>query len=256
MTILKNIIKVSLLFLNMPIPRREKPIGKEFLTSKQDDSFSIPENTKEKLESKISEEYDGRYGDIEMNKESFDFLKELEKQVGKEFIVGDIIINKIVINEYGELLELDLERADISELPKLPSDLKLFNCSKTSIDVLPKLPNTLEVLYCNKTSIRELPELPAGLQVLGCSETSIRELPALPDRLRELDCSDTSIVALPELPSALEYLVFSNTFISELPELPSGLENLYCKNTPFSNNKKNEQQLTKYCWEHNIFLYI
>jgi Leucine-rich repeat (LRR) protein len=46
-------------------------------------------------------------------------------------------------------IKLDLENLELTELPKLPDNLKYLTCSNNKLSSLPKLPTNLEFLNCS-----------------------------------------------------------------------------------------------------------
>jgi len=217
----------------MPIPQLQSERGKSFLSGEQNTGFEVPVGVVDKIKKEAKKEY--KYGEHIVNRETYDFLRSLEGQIG--------------ISEVLEVISRDNTKIENGDLIKL-------NCNATQIITLPELPASLQVLYCSHTSIISLPKLPTGLQELGCSFAPITSLPELPAGLRELHCLETKITSLPELPAGLQLLSCSNTKITSLPELPASLTKLDCYYTPLSENLEEVSKIEKYCKEHNIFLSI
>ena len=73
-------------------------------------------------------------------------------------------------------MELDYHGKSLTELPKLPDDLKVLSCFGNRLTQLPKLPNGLQKLMCTCNQIKRLPKLPDGLQILYCYNNKIKRL--------------------------------------------------------------------------------
>lgn len=133
-------------------------------------------------------------------------------------------------------------------LPPLPPNLKVLNCSNSQLSVLPALPASLLTLICSINNLNSLPALPQGLRYLNCSDNNLGWLPAMHDSLRYLYCSynlmggpfyplppylehldlegNNGIDGLPPLPPTLSKLILGNTDIDSLPTLPAALDSL------------------------------
>lgn len=98
-------------------------------------------------------------------------------------------------NNTGRMLEL--QDLDLEELPKIPPNVKLLNCSSNLLTKLPELPNC-EVLSCFNNKLTELPELPK-CEVLLCYGNKLRKLPNIP-LCHSLNCSYNKLTSLPNLP--------------------------------------------------------
>ena len=81
------------------------------------------------------------------------------------------IINSIEeINNYDEILQIDCHyNYQLTEFPKLPNSLQIFECWNNQLTSLPKLPNSLIKLYGYYNRLSILPEPPNSLKELHCN---------------------------------------------------------------------------------------
>jgi len=91
-----------------------------------------------------------------------------------------------------------------------------------------------ETLELQELQLTELPDLPHNLQILDCSDNQLTRLPDLPSNLRELLCMGNKLTSLPELPHTLRVLDCNYNKLSSLPDLPqlTNLQQLYCLHNP------------------------
>lgn len=99
--------------------------------------------------------------------------------------------------ELRRLLELeehplDLSYMDLDVLPKIPSDVKVLQCSGNNLTQLPELPRGLTHLYCSHNQLTSLPDpLPEGLLALYCCGNQLTYLPdKLPPNLLIFICEN------------------------------------------------------------------
>jgi Leucine-rich repeat (LRR) protein len=93
---------------------------------------------------------------------------------------------------------LYLYNSGLTELPQLPSTLRVLDCMGNHLTELPQLgsegtPSTLVKLYCGGNQLTELPQLPSTLECLDCYGNQLTSLPQLPPTLRHLRCRDNPI---------------------------------------------------------------
>lgn len=111
------------------------------------------------------------------------------------------------VGEYGEKLwdvqvqyvtELYVDESGIRSLAGLEhfTSLETLSCSGNLLTELPKLPKNLKVLDCSNNRLAALPELPAGLESLACAANRLAQLEKLPSGLVDLDCSGNRLTAL------------------------------------------------------------
>ena len=85
----------------------------------------------------------------------------------------------------------------LHELPAmLPPHLTELYAKKTALTELPTLPSTLRVLFVDSTPIRELPPHLQSLCDISLAHTQIKSLPCLPQELFYLNIEDTPIKRL------------------------------------------------------------
>jgi Leucine-rich repeat (LRR) protein len=101
------------------------------------------------------------------------------------------------------LLYLDDMR--LSEIPVLPSTVKILSCRKNYLREIPTLPSSLEQLYCDKNHyLSYIGPLPKTLQTLTCDYTGLTTLPELPEGLKRLSVNYSNLKTLPHLPESLQ----------------------------------------------------
>jgi len=89
--------------------------------------------------------------------------------------------------------------------PKLPSNLRLLNCSSNNLTEFPQeLPNNLNDFMCFNNKLVYLPSLPKSLRLLNCFHNLLVELPELPDNLKNLTCDYNKLSVLPDFPELFE----------------------------------------------------
>src|SRR3989339_1001050 len=98
----------------MPIPRRQSEGGRSFLSGKQDPDFEVPEGVANRVIQEAKKEH--KYGEHEVNKETYDFLKAIEAQIGEEEIF-DIISRRNIQIENGGLVTFNCSCNSIAFLP-------------------------------------------------------------------------------------------------------------------------------------------
>jgi len=90
---------------------------------------------------------------------------------------------------------LDLDNLNLTELPELPSNLKLLDCCNNRLTQLPlSLPSGLKKLYCSNNQLTKLPPLPQGLTELYCNGNRLTRLPLLPSNLKKLYCFNNQLM--------------------------------------------------------------
>ena len=130
---------------------------------------------------------------------------------------GDIILNlrNVVIPNNVTHIELEGNYANFQPIYSLPDNI----------------PNSVVSINCSKNRITDLPRLPPNLRHLNVSDNGIDTLPDLPDSLTYLDCFINRIYNLPQqLPPKLEHLNCSYNLLSSLPRTPKTLKYLNCSN--------------------------
>jgi Leucine-rich repeat (LRR) protein len=93
----------------------------------------------------------------------------------------------------------------LTELPVLPSSLKLLIADNNEFEQLPELPSELECLSVTGNKLNGLPELPNGLTHLYCSGNNITNI-ELTGRLAYLQC-DATVENIEELREYVDELV-------------------------------------------------
>lgn len=135
------------------------------------------------------------------------------------------------ISRFTGLEKLFCYKNLITELPKLPKNLKELNCYGNKLTKIPELPKNLKELTCygNKLTKIEINEL-HDLITLDCRYNKLKKLPNLNlhKRLLYLFCSENKLKKLPELPDSLQLLRCENNKLHTLPYLPNNIEQLYC----------------------------
>jgi len=154
----------------MPIPHRSQSgEGKSFLSGEQNAGFEVPSGIIGKVEKEAKKEYE--YGEQKVNRDTYDFLKYLETQIGENGVLM-VISRPHTKIENGDLINLD--------------------CAFSQITSLPELPDSLQQLWCFNIQITSLPELPASLQILNCSGTPLSRNPEEKDKLKKY-CKEHNI---------------------------------------------------------------
>lgn len=123
---------------------------------------------------------------------------------------------------------LDLSHLGLYELPPLPHNLIVLQCTNNQLSSLPDLPSSLQVLQCSSNQLTSLPTLPPWLRTFTCQFNQLTTLPALPPHLTMMLCDANQFETLPDLPQSLTYLSCSMNRLVSLPHLPQRLEKLYC----------------------------
>ena len=101
------------------------------------------------------------------------------------------------IKDYDSIIELNVEKCQLTKLPRLPNSLKRLICSNnqlTKLTKLPELPNLLQYIDCHNNKLTSLPELPNSLQILFCYNNQLTYLPKLPNSLQELYDDDNNFI--------------------------------------------------------------
>jgi uncharacterized repeat protein (TIGR01451 family) len=137
------------------------------------------------------------------------------------------ITNLSGIQFFDSLLELSCGN-QLTNLPALPSSLKILSCGKNQLTNLPALPSSLKILSCGEGQLTNLPELPKFLETLYCGDHLLTHLPTLPDSLLELRCDRNLLDSLPALPNSIISIWCNNNQLITLPTLPDSLLELYC----------------------------
>ena len=90
----------------------------------------------------------------------------------------------------------------LTELPRLPTDLKLLYVTCNKLTVLPELPELL-LLDCSRNKLTALPELPSSLIALMINKNCVRNCPEISHliNLESLSCAQNKLTCLPELPN-------------------------------------------------------
>lgn len=154
------------------------------------------------------------------------------------------------IQYFSSLTELTCAANKISQILKLPANLKklscqdnymkyvamlppkleYFFCQDNGLRTVPPLPNTLTYLNIHGNYITSLPALPKGLKYFYGEYGKLDSLPVLPDSLEELSYTNCGLKKLPKLPPKLKLLHISNSQITEIPNMPPGLKFLIADN--------------------------
>lgn len=130
---------------------------------------------------------------------------------------------------------LDCSCLGLKKLPDLlPAALVSLNCGDNLLTELPKLPPNLKGLWACCNNLTASPDLPHLLEIFCFDNNKIENLPLLPNSLRELDFDNNFIAAINDLPPLLIRLSCNNNQLTTLPKLPPNLGGLYCKNNPFN----------------------
>ena len=154
------------------------------------------------------------------------------------------------------LLHLNINDIQLTELPPLPHGLQTLNVYSNQLTRLPALPNTLISLFCGYNQLTALPDLPATLKQLACDKNQLTVLPTLSHtHIYEITCEHNLLTEIPTLPATmtnwlycgynrlttlpslfptLRTLVCEYNQLTVLPALPPALERLYCVGNPIS----------------------
>lgn len=153
------------------------------------------------------------------------------------------------VEAFVNLVELTVQYGHLTEVPPLPSTLKVLNVQNNSITTVAPLPAGLKKLELSRNPITELPPLPPQLEELEFYDAEITEviglpntirrlmggsnhltyISAFPDSLRDVRVQSNDLTWIPELPSNPGMVVtITNNQLEYLPDLPEGLEHLIC----------------------------
>lgn len=121
-------------------------------------------------------------------------------------------IKKWIENDIDTAL-LDLSKLNLTELPYLPSNLKVLYCSGNKITSFHNLPQSLNILYCDINPISCLEHLPNHLEYLNCSFTKMRSLINLPPTLQTIVYNYTNIDYIDTLPNNLKEFVGHHSIV-------------------------------------------
>ena len=169
-------------------------------------------------------------------------IGKLPKGIKKFNCMGNQINN--IDNISADTLEI-LICADncIKDLPNLPPNLKVLNCSNNFIKFMHYFPVGLEILICCKNGITELFNLPPQLKLLKCTGNyDLRIIECFPKSIKVLICDKYAISNINELESSIEKvydpdeyryrnmpnLINLSVSVSEMNNLPQTLKILYC----------------------------
>lgn len=111
---------------------------------------------------------------------------------------------------------LNLRRMQLTELPFIPPNCTLLDCSDNNLTHLPVL--LCSKILCSKNKLRSIEGLP-NCTVLICSDNELESLPELPLCVN-LQCPDNKLTTLPALPNCRMIMCYINQ-ITKLPPLPS-----------------------------------
>jgi E3 ubiquitin-protein ligase SspH2 len=143
----------------------------------------------------------------------------------------------------------------LTELTKLPPNLKHLYCDGNKLTSLPELPINLDELDCCNNCLIILPKLPKMLTILDCCLNKLSLLPDLPSTLTELDCSDNLLTFLPNLPNNLYYLNCSFNKLTKIYKLSNELRVLYCEGNLLTLLPNLPETLTEFnCSDNNLIL--
>jgi len=120
--------------------------------------------------------------------------------------------NKItkILRFHKGLKKIDCGNNKLLYLPELNEELTELYCGINLLTNLPKLNKKLQVLSCYRNKLTQLPELNSELQVLHCYHNKLTQIPQLNEELCDLDCSNNCLIHLPELNEKLEQLYSHN----------------------------------------------
>lgn len=135
------------------------------------------------------------------------------------------------VKYFKNLDTLVISETSISTLPKLPSRLKLLDCSGNKLVNINEdiIPFSVLNLYLDRNFLKELPDLNNAIRTLSISSNRDLEIPMkFPDSLRELVLSGIVIDSrIFDLPSKVEVLYLSNCQLKGIPKLPQSIKELY-----------------------------
>lgn len=113
----------------------------------------------------------------------------------------------------------------LTELPPLPSRLKIFAITDTGIEKLPPLPRTLIELECTNNKIKDsgLPdELPQRLELFNCEGNKLTKIKnILPDRIVSFFCSNNNLTELPFIPISIREIECNHNLITTIQSFAS-----------------------------------
>lgn len=134
-----------------------------------------------------------------------------------------------IFDTITKLIISDMDLNDRSLHCVLPKNLEIFIISNTKIKSLPILPDTLLRLDCVDNNITEITKLPPNLKILNFMlNKKINISCELPQSLIKFDCSYSKLKTLPKLPDNLLTLICHDNNLRELPKLPQNLIILDC----------------------------
>ena len=136
----------------------------------------------------------------------------------------------------------------ITELPELPEGLIELQINFSLIKELPKLPSSLRILNCshNKNLVK-ISDLPEGLQDMICVyNSSLENLPDLPNSLKYLDCSNNNLKSLPfNINNPNLNVIWNNNPIYNVLNSPRTALELYVLSKDLEEIKKRGAKLAK-----------
>lgn len=145
---------------------------------------------------------------------------------------------------------LYINMCDHEYLPKLPTTLRVLNCSHCMIkkidvmhcknlvtlncysNLLEEMPqiNELDIKYfncgSNEFKYKTIGDLPNSIEHLNLKLNNINNITTIPQNIIIINIEYNKIQKLPQLPDCLEVLIASYNKIQELPKLPPFLKNI------------------------------
>ena len=150
------------------------------------------------------------------------------------FIQNENIADLTGLNYFDNLLEFLCYDCQVTNIPSLPPNLEVLNCTNNFLSSLPPLPSSLTKLIITNNYFSVLPNLPNNLIQLSCDLNQLNYLPMLPANLVYLECAYNQLTSLPALPNTLTELYCNNNQISSLPPLTNLYTGFWCNNNNIS----------------------
>lgn len=116
----------------------------------------------------------------------------------------ETIADMVASPMYDDIVEINFMSNNLTELPRLPKNLKILSCLRNKLSSLPKLPDTLIELDISFNEFKTLNNIPPNLVMLSCSDNQLEFIGKLPNTMKQLFCYNNKLRALPELNAAGE----------------------------------------------------
>lgn len=169
----------------------------------------------------------------------------------------DVSFNKITILPKvlpDTLKELYCDYNFISELPKLPPNLRILNCGSNNLTSLPELPKNLFSLVFNNNRISTLENLPDSLEILKFPYNRILHIDNLPSKLLILECSYNNLEYLGDLPDSLSSLISIDNKLNFIPKTVKYMEISFYQDKPIKYIEFNDHLFLEFNWKHKIVI--